>query len=210
MLMKIVYIFLLCVFSCSTLAQDERFYRSIFNGDLFEQKVTETPFLVEVKSPRYTLDLNRDGSLESIQTLKRDGIDYIRVNDSLGNQMFLGKLSAKGNQSSIFKAQFSHISQNVDVLLLYYYEGHTQTAKFEGSARLYILTIIDKDLKKITLAQGPYFWTEREKTNGKYWNRRYSVNTVDYNKDGVREISVSFNKIQRIYVYNKDGMWNSF
>ncbi|MFT6630869.1 MAG: hypothetical protein ACJAS4_000813 [Bacteriovoracaceae bacterium] len=205
--MKTLIVLILCIVSYRGEAQDERFYRNIFNGKLYKG-VESFVYKIKVESPKYTLDLNRDGIEDSFQTIKKDGVDFIRVNDPFGNIVFESALMTKGKNSKIFKAHLKTISNSVDVLILHFYEGDNEAAIFEGSGRLYFVTIRDRNLKKITLTKGPYFWTEKERAAGKYWNKRYSVNVLDYNKDGQKEISVSYNKSSQIYFYISDGLWD--
>ncbi len=206
--MRWILLLTLGVTSFYSWGQDERFYRKMFSSKLSEA-IEDFDYKIHVDSPRYTLDLNRDGLKDSFQTVKKDGVDFIRVIDPFGKIVFEKSLLTKGAYGRIFKARFVAVKKDVDVLILYYYEGETQSATFEGSARLYFLTIPGKDLGRITLSRGPYFWHERERGEGKYWNRRYSVNILDYNKDGVQEISVSYNKSSRVYFYISDGVWKS-
>lgn len=203
--MKTLLIFL-CTVSLYIQAQDERFYRKMFAGKT-SKFIEEFEFKVEVTSPRYTVDLNRDGIEDSFEVLKKDGIDFIRIRDPYGRIVLERSLMAKGRGSKIFKAHLKSISESVDVLILHFYEGHNDAAIFEGSARLYFITIRDRDLRKISLTRGPYFWTEKKRAAGKYWNKRYSVNVIDYNGDGKKEISVSYNKLSRIYFYISEGLW---
>lgn len=208
--MSKVLIFFLIALCQAGFAQDERFYRGIFFGT--EENKPQADFKYEVRSPDYMIDLDRDGVVDSFQTVKKDGVDYIRIRDANGMTRFEANLDAKGKNSLIFKAQLKRISSQADALILHYYEGDTLDAVFEGSARLYILTIRDRDLRKIHITKGPYFWTERESASDhyhKYWNRRYTVNTLDYNHDGINEISISFNKIHRIMRYEGFGNWSN-
>ncbi|MBT4793041.1 MAG: hypothetical protein HON90_15820 [Halobacteriovoraceae bacterium] len=155
------------------------------------------------------MDLNRDGIEDSFQTVKKDGVDFIRINNHEGQKIFEEELLTKGKKSHVFKAHLRSINKSVDVLILHYYEGDNEAVGFEGSARLYFLTIRDKSLNKITLRKGPHFWTERESVTGRYWNKRYSVNVLDYNSDGQNEISVSYNNLSRVYFYLRDGKWST-
>jgi len=197
---------MLCVFSLSAFSQDERYFRSIFSGDLFDRKDDAYYYKVKVESPKYVIDLNRDSKDDYFQTIKMDGNDFISIHDEYGRETFRTMLETKGKNSSIFQVSFKQVDKNTDVLILHFYEGETQSAIFEGTARLYFLTIPNRDLKNITVTKGPFFWMEKEKAAGKYYNRRYTVNTLDYNKDGSREISVSYNHITRIYFY-RNGSW---
>lgn len=163
---------------------------------------------VKVSSKKYVIDLNRDGKDDSFQTVKMDGNDFIRINDEYGRQVFRAMLETKGRNSSIFHASFKAVNKDTDVLILHFYEGETQAAIYEASARLYFITIPKRDFKNISMTKGPFFWMEKERAAGKYYNRRYSVNTIDYNNDGNREISISFNRINRVYFY-LNGTWQN-
>lgn len=197
---------MLCILSIAAYAQDERYFRSIYSGELFDLKDKNYYHKVKVSSQKYMIDLNRDGKEDSIQTMKMDGNDFVRINDEYGREVFRHMLETKGRNSAIFRASFKNIDAHNDVLILHFYEGETQAAIYEASARLYFLTIPKRDLRKIKITKGPFFWMEKERAAGKYYNRRYSVNTVDYNNDGTREISVSFNNINRVYMF-VNGSW---
>ena len=194
-------------------AQDERFYRKLFDGSFSRSQDKDFVYKYEITSPEYMIDLNRDKIVDSFQTVKKDGVDFIRIMDANGLTKFEASLEAKGTGSNIFKAHLVGISQNVDALILHFYEGDTDEAVYEGSARIYVLTIEDHDLDKISMTKGPHFFHEFESASEhyyKYWNRRYVVNTVDYNKDGTKEISVSYNSIHRILIYKGNGVWSLF
>lgn len=205
--MKSIILIVLCVFSFLGHAQNERYYRSLFSGKIFDIDKNEFKYKVAVQSPKYMLDLDRDGIMDSIQTLKKDGIDFFRINDSSGREIYSDKLFTKGRGSKIFKVQFTQIKKGVDALIVHFYEGSNDAATFEASARLYIYTILDNNLLKISKTRGPLFWMENERAAGKYFNRRYSVNLIDYNNDGIKEISTSFNRINRVLSYKGDGLW---
>lgn len=206
MVMTRFWALMLCIFSFSAMAQDERYFRSIYSGDLFNVKDQNYYYKVKVESPKYMIDLNRDSKDDSIQSIKMDGNDLIRINDEYGRNVFSHKLETKGKNSHLFRVSFKAIDEKTDVLILHFYEGETQSATFEGSARLYFITIPNRDLRKMKMTKGPFFWMERERAAGKYYNRRYTVNTIDYNNDGSREISISFNKTSRVYFY-LNGDW---
>lgn len=204
--MRTVIFLTLCVVSHLAFGQDERFYRDIFNGNLLEG-VKPLHYKIEVASSKYMIDLNSDGIKDSFQTIKRDGIDFIRINDAYGKVMLERELLTKGGKSKIFKAHLKNVNKDTNVLILHFYEGQNESSIFEGSARLYFITFPKNNLAEATLTKGPYFWTENERAAGKYFNRRYSVNVIDYNDDGTNEISVSFNSSQRMYLYKLNGKW---
>ena len=193
--------------------QDERFYRQLFDGSFSRAQDKDFVYKYEFTSPEYMIDLNRDGIVDSFQTVKKDGVDFIRIMDANGITKFEASLEAKGVGSKIFKAHLLGVSKEADALILHFYEGKTEAAVFEGSARIYVITIQDRDMNKITMTKGPHFFHEFESEDGhyyKYWNRRFIVNTVDYNSDGAKEISVSFNGIHRILIYKGNGVWSLF
>lgn len=206
MILKVLLFF---VMATSAQAQDERFYRKIFTGELFEEKVQELPYKIRVKSKIYKIDLNRDGVPEGIITENRDGIDYLRIVTNFGIELFKYKLHTKGLDSKLFKIQLKTLSSDVDALVLHYYEGLTDYTEFEASARVYFVTIEKRDLSQIKAFKGPHFFHEKEKMKNQYWNRNYTVNVIDYNSDGIKEIGVSFNRINRIYFYLGKGKWQS-
>jgi hypothetical protein len=205
--MKSILIFVLCILSFQAFSQDERYYRSLFSGKIFDINKDDFKYKVAVESPKYMLDLDRDGIMDSIQAMKKDGVDFFRINGPHGRQLFIDKLVTKGKGSKIYKVQFTNIKAGVDALIVHFYEGDNDAAIFEGSARIYIYTILQNNLLKISKMRGPFFWMEKERAAGKYFNRRYSVNIVDYNNDGVKEISTSFNKIHRVLMYTQAGIW---
>ena len=191
----------------STLAQDERYYRRIYSNELNEAPTTPTKYKVIVKSPSYRVDLNRDGIDEVIRTAKRDGNDYFTITDHFGRVLLEKKLSTIGSGSVVYRVQLKTISPTTDALVIHFYEGMIASTRFEAQARLYFVTIPNRQLKKMHFFQGPHFFHESEKLFDKYFVRRFSVNTVDYNEDGIKEISISYNNINRIYFYVADGVW---
>lgn len=206
--MKQIVFFLLCVLSQISWSQDERFYRNMFNG-LLQKGQKPIPYKIKVFSPKYMIDLNRDGINESFQAVKKDGVDFIRINDAYGEKLCEHKIESKGAKSRIFKANFVKVNKNVDVLVLHFYEGEIDVSTYESSARLYFVTILNGKLASASLTKGPYFWNEKEKRPNQYWNRKYTVNFVDYNKDGQKEISVNYHNISKIFYYSKNGIWES-
>lgn len=197
----------LLLLSLSGFAQDERFYRKIYSGELSAEKKEKSQHKLIYDSSPYNIDLNRDKIDEQIITSNRDGVDFIVIKDILGNILFESDLSTIGYKSKISKISFKTISESTDVLILHFYEGFIQTSSFEATARLYFLSIDNRDLRTMKLFKGPHFWHEKETQNNIYMNRNYSVNVLDYNGDGRKEISINYNNIARIYFYLNEGRW---
>lgn len=205
--MKRYFILILFVASNFALGQDEQFYRRIFTNELINKPSALIEYKLVVKSPVYQINLDRDKFPEGIRIEKRDGLDFIVVLSRFGEKVFESKLLGIGNKSRIFKIQLKTISKDTNALIIHFYEGKIDSTKFESTARLYFLTFPKNDYKKMVLFKGPHFFHEKEKVGEQYWNRRFSVNTIDYNHDGVKEISISYKKINRVYFYLSKGLW---
>ncbi|MGE3609831.1 MAG: hypothetical protein AB7I27_09630 [Bacteriovoracaceae bacterium] len=194
-------------------AQDERYYRQILSGELpeFYQESKEGlgPQL-SIRGASYKIDLNEDGVDETIQPQKRDGVDWIEIKNSQEAKVFEAKLLAMGVESQIYKIKFVKISPKVKALILFLDEGKTQSKKFESTARLYFITFENNDLKSMKITQGPHFFHERESQRDQYFRREYMVNIYDVNNDGIREIAIQFNHIQKIYQYAGSGEWRVY
>lgn len=211
-LMKLLFVFALLLFqmtfSKSAFSQDERFFRKIFTGELFHKKYREPKPKILVSSPVYKIDLNRDSEKEGILLEKKDGIDVIKIIDKLGKTLFTHELLGLGKDSRIYKLRLVRIANQTDALIIHFFEGINESTLFQATARLYFLTIDKRNFSKVKVTQGPSYWVEKQKIKDQYWNRFYSINVVDYNQDGRNEISISYNKIQRVYFYMNDGKWS--
>jgi hypothetical protein len=198
--------------SLTVWGQDERYYRQILSGKLPEVFKTSKETLIQsinVVGPSYKVDLNSDGIEETIQPQKRDGVDWIEIRDTSERKIFEGALFAMGAESVLYKIKLVHLSPTVRALILFLDEGHTQGKRFESTARLYLLSYENNDLSTLKLTQGPHFFHEREAQRDQYYRRDFSVNVVDMNKDGTREVSIQFNRIQRIMQYLGNGLWKT-
>lgn len=205
----LITVFLLIFMLSSPLkAQDERFFRQIFTGELGkERKTPRTDYKWQVSTPAYKLDLDGDGVVEGITVSKRDGEDWIELSGKLGTPFYTVKIPAKGNESSLFRLNLVTLSPTVKVLLLSFYQGWTHYLQFNGTARLFLLSFEDNKLDAISFSVGPSFWLEREKVNNQYFKRLYSIDVLDLNKDNSKDIIVSFNSIKRVMSYMGKGQF---
>lgn len=202
--------FFIFVFSLGVFAQDERYYRQILNGELpsFGQDVKEVQeHQFNVKGASYSIDLNSDGIEEVIQPQKRDGVDWIEIKDSSNRKIFEAKLLAMGGESTIYKAKLANLSLKTKVLILYLDEGKTNGKKFESSARIYLVSFENNDLTNIHITPGPHHFHEKEGQRDQYWERDYVVEIRDVDHNGVRDVVVQYNHIQRIMLYAGRGDW---
>lgn len=200
----------LFLLSFSSFSQDERYYRQIFTGELpklSESVLSESEHQFNVKGASYELDLNGDGIEEYIQPQKRDGVDWIEIRDTTQRKIFEGKLFSAGGESYIYKTRFVHLSPKVKVLVLFLDEGKTVGRRFESTARIFLLSFENNDLSTLSLTMGPHHFQEKEGQREQYWRRDLMVSIRDVNGDGVRDIIVEYNHIQRIMTYKKFGVW---
>jgi hypothetical protein len=189
-------------------AQDERYFRQIFSGDLpkSDEAIISAPVMT-VSGPGYRIDLNRDGVEEVLQAQKRDGVDWIEIRNSSQSKIFESKLFAMGGASTLYKIRLVDLSEKVRALLLFLDEGITKGKRFESTARFYVLTFEDNNLSKMSLVQGPHYFHEKEGQRDMYWRRDYNVNIFDIDGDGLKEIAVQYHHIQRIMKYKGSGVW---
>jgi hypothetical protein len=185
-------------------------YRQIYTGELRNEKVLDFRPKYVFRSKSYQLDMNNDGFFESIQIAKKDNLDFIEIYDFEGNRIFNERLFAYGGQANLYKIRKFNLSKNVLGYILYFFEGVTKSVRFEGTARLYFITVENKDLSTMSMYVGPAYWHEKEKIRNQYWQRDYKIHLVDYNKDGTKEVSVSFNHINKVYFYKGGGRWRAF
>ncbi len=196
-------------FCLAAYSQDERYFRQLFTGELEPFKIEEKTFKYVIRSQGYQLDINDNGFLESIYLAKKDGLDYIDIEDFEGTKVFEGRLYSYGPLSKVYKITKTKISKHTNVLIIHYYEGKTDSRRFEATARLYFLSYDKKD-GHWGLAQGPNFFHEKELSKKRYWNRDYHININDFDANGIKEISVSYNHINRVYKYQGKGVWSQF
>lgn len=207
---RIIFFFIILL-SGNLFAQDERYFRQIFSGDLPKSEERSKPgTLMTVSGPDYRLDLNRDGVEEILEPQKRDGVDWLEIRNTSQNKIFEAKLFAMGGASTLYKIRLVDLSPKVRALILFLDEGITKGKRFESTARFYVLSFEDNDLSKISLSEGPHYFHEKEGQRDMYWRRDYNVNIHDIDQDGTKEISVEYNHIQRIMKYKGKGSWERF
>ncbi len=211
MLQKTLIFVLILGFSKIATAQDERYYRQIFTGEL-PKSDTSSDLAQQffVKGASYHIDLDGDKMEEVIEPSKIDGVDWIEIKSMSGSSQFKTKLPAIGGVSTLYKIKLVHITPTAKTLILFLDEGVTSGLFFESTARIYLLTYEKNNLKQMTLTMGPHFFHEKERQREQYWRRDYTINVYDIDGDGIREIAVQFNNIQRIMRYMGDGDWSRF
>ncbi len=208
--MKLVSLLFLLL-SNGVFAQDERFFRKIFADDFIKKsdQAKKTKGKWQVISPAYQFDIDSNGHNESIITEKNDGEDWLHIYGLHGQHIYSGKLEAKGLDSHLYKISIRKLSSKSKVLILHFYEGHHSYLDSIASARLFFLTLDNNDFKTLSLYKGPRFWEEHKSAEGYYHRRGMKLSLYDYNGDGLRDISVKHQFINRVYYYRGRGRWHS-
>jgi hypothetical protein len=206
-----VIFFMILFLSRITLAQDERYFRQIFTGELPQTETFSEGFhQFNVEGSRYRLDLDGDKIEEIIQPSNKDGVNWIEIKNSSERILFSQKLFAMGATARLYKIKLVNISKSVKALILFMDEGYTSGRETEMTARISVLSFENNDLTKISFSEGPHFFHEKAGQREQYWRRDYAVNVYDINGDGVREIAVQYNHINRIMMYIGRGEWQRF
>jgi hypothetical protein len=190
------------------MAQDERFWRKLVTGELTREQKKEPGVAKWVFStPRYEFDLNSDGKNESLTVQLVDGMSVVEIYSHDKSLLFRGTLTGVGMDSKIYRLRLIDVSDKVRSLLIHFYEGKTESQRFEATARLYFVTFAKADMSKFSFQKGPQYWHEFEAPRDQYWRRKYAINVMDLNKDGAKEVFVNFNSSQSVWQYQNSGLW---
>lgn len=193
-------------------AQDERYFRQLFSGEINKGKaeVDEKKYSYFVHTPYYALDLNRDGVPEQIVFVKKDNEDWIEILNSEKKKIFGYRFENKGYDSELFRVELKTLSPTSSILLLYYYEGISKYINFQGTSRVYAITIDNNDLNTMKAFKGPSFFDEQKTFKGHYHKRNYEVILEDLNRDGVKELIVKHRNTSTVFMYRGLGLWQTF
>lgn len=196
-----------------TQAQDERFTRKLLSGDLtrITPPQSESKYTYKARTPYYEIDLNKDHRSESFVVEKKDGEDWIHVYSYLKKKIYSHKLDAGGPDSRLYRITSKKLSDKVTVYVLHFFEGMNRHLDFRTQARFYFLTIDNNDLSTLATYKGPAYWEEfKSFKHNHYHQRKYELTAVDFNKDGIKELSLSYNDTKRVFFYAGRGSWKTF
>lgn len=209
---KLILTLMICVVSWHTFAQDERYFRQLFSGELNKKENGDLArkYSYVVHTPYYSLDLNRDGVAEQIVFAKKDNEDWIEVIDSNKTKIFSYRFENKGYDSELFRIELKTLSPKTSVLLLYYYEGVSRYIDFQGTSRIYAITIDNNDLKTLSAFKGSSFFDEVKTFKGHYHKRNYEVYLEDLNHDNVKELVIKHRNASTVFLYKGEGKWQTF
>lgn len=196
----------------SAKAQDERYFRKMLSGEVGKDEIFKDKEIAKMKvaTRNYRLDLGGDAQREGLIYQKRDGQDWFYIANAQGKELYSFKLDAMYADSSLFKINFRDISPRTKLLILHFYEGKNDYVGFDGRARIYFITVDDKDLSKVTFYKGPEVWHEYAGHRDHYHQRFYDTDLIDLNGDGIQEVRVRHNKNQWVYMYSDFGKWAAF
>lgn len=190
------------------MAQDERFWRKLVTGELTreQKKLPPAPKWV-FSTPSYEFDLNGDGRNESLTVQVVDGLSVVEIYSHDKLLLFTGTLTGLGMDAKVYRLRLIDVSPGVRSLLIHFFEGKTQSQRFEATARLYFVTFAKENMTKMTFQKGPQYWHEYEAPRDQYWRRQYGINVMDLDKDGSKEVFVNFNSSQSVWQYQTSGLW---
>lgn len=209
--MKCWFTILCLLIAPKLLAQDERFLRELLSERFFDPGVTrdQSSEYFHVVSPFYQVDLDGNGRNETLVFEKIDGKDLFHIQDYEGKRLFSAGFTPLGARSHLFKINVRTIGAGYKVLLLHYYEGLQNYLEFMGSSRLYIVTFKDLTPGTFKFSKGPVLWTEYKDHRENYIQRGQHIVVHDFNNDGLKEISVRYNDINRVFHFQGEE-WVGF
>lgn len=209
---KLLLSLVLVVLSWRATAQDERYFRQLFSGEINKGKeeVVEKKYSYLVHTPYYALDLNRDGVPEQVVFVKKDNEDWIEILNFDKKKIFSYLFENKGYDSELFRVELKTLSAKTSILLLYYFEGVSKYINFQGTARIYAITIDNNDLGTMKAFKGPSFFDEQKTFKGHYHKRNYEVILEDLNHDNVKELIIKHRNTSTVFLYKGTGHWQTF
>jgi hypothetical protein len=209
---KFVFVIICLTWSFLIKAQDERYFRQIFSGEINRNKDIEKTksYSYLVHTPYYALDINDDQTPEQIVFIKKDSEDWIEILDKKKEKIFSYQFETKGYDSELFRIELKKLNATTRILLLYYYEGISRYLDFNGTSRIYAITIDNSDLSTMAGFKGPSFFDEKKSLKGHYHKRHYEVILTDLNKDLTKELIVKYRNSHEVFVYRGKGKWQTF
>jgi hypothetical protein len=200
------------VVSWSALAQDERYFRQLFSGEISKSKDKneDKKYTYVVHTPYYYLDLNKDSISEQIVFAKKDNEDWIEIFDHEKNKIFSYRFDNIGFESDLFRIEQKTLGPQTSILILYYYEGISNYINFQGTSRIYAITIDNNNLKSLKAFKGTSFFDEVKTFKGHYHKRNFQVYLDDLNNDKVKELVIKHRNDSDVFVYRGDGKWQTF
>jgi hypothetical protein len=207
--MKLIFWTFIFLFSAISHAQDERSLRKLFlerpTSTLYSSPSHHIKW--EVTSPAYHLDLDGDEQSEGLFFRKTDGIDWVVIKDARGKELFVHKLMPLGELGRPYKMRLVSVSRDINVLIIYYFEGVIPSLRSYAMTSLYLLTFQRTTKTFLGAYYFPGIYEEKIEFPQRYSKREYKIRILDIDRDGQKEIEVSFGHINRILFYRGLGKW---
>jgi hypothetical protein len=201
----------MCVVAEDLAAQDERFLREIFSGDVLARQSEAFEQLKKVHfvatGPLYQFDLTGDHRNESILIEKRDGQDWFHLYNYEMKKILSYKLQARAQGSSVYRLRVVRLSKTALVVLIHHFEGINEYLKTHANSRVHMLTIENNDLTTASVNAGPRYWFEFQDGRETFSRRRYEIELIDLDKNGTRELIVRYNSINSVHKFLGNGRW---
>ena len=198
------------------LGQDERFFRQFISGELVKnqkaldnEEFLSAEYKWKTNTPFYRVDMNDDGNYENFLYEKRDGEDWFHVYNSLKKRIASFKFETQGANSSLFKILIKQLSEKTKLYVLFFYEGYTEFFEFQGTVRLYFLTVEDRDLNRMYWYKGPAVFEELKTFRKHYSLRSFKIKVMDYDGDGLAEVAIRYHLVSHVYHYRGKGEWRT-
>ena len=187
--------------------QDQRFFEELkFSNGVDKKEIKGKGYTWKTWGKVLRYDLNGDNSPEGLQMVKKDHEDWFYIRDNGGYVLAKYRLESKGRESGGYRIKINDLGKNLRLLSLYFYDGFTEYNEFYGTASIYFIAFKINNLDTMKFSKGPSIWLEQKK-RGHYRQRDYTVRMEDLDRDGIKELIVSHQHIQRIFRYSsKKGM----
>ncbi|GAB4012920.1 MAG: hypothetical protein Fur0010_09200 [Bdellovibrio sp.] len=201
-----LFVIIIFLHSLAAYAQDERTFRELL---IPKDKSSDLKGKIHFKarSDNYFFDINDDLTQENLYFGNLDGQTYFFIEDHRRNIVFKQKLEGVGPGQWPYKLSLRWLSPKSKAILIHYFEGRVDYLQSRGTSRLDVVTIDDRDLKKINFFKGPIIWDEQDDKKQHYHQRPYEISVIDLDGDGIRDISIKYHLISRVMLYRGNGKW---
>lgn len=201
-----VLLFFLYALHFQSFAQDEENFKKFILGEK-EEIIQEDHFSEwRLETPHYFYDLNSNGQMESIVFVKESGGDQLHIYNVRRELLYKTSFTSTALTSKIYKILIKPLSDNLLLLLIYYFEGSINYIDDQSIVRLYFLTLEKKDFSSLKIFKGPYYWEKFLSRNGHSHQILKKIKFFDFNKDGILDLLITKNKRTQSFTYRK-GLW---
>ena len=191
--------------SLTIFSQSEADWKQIIRG-VEQKKIAKIKVGRQIKtfSDYYKIDLNDDGFYEGMVVENSDSGSYIHLFKTDFTHFQKIFVDVGGAFSKVEKIELKKLSNDGNILLIYFNEGLVRYLGTQSRHLLYSVfipkNIFEHELK---ISRGYVIFEEFSK-NGHYHVRDYKVTVEDLDNDGIAEILIKANNIERVMILSKD------